>query len=116
MTLKKERLQSEIFRHLTMIIRDDVKDNGVGYVTVTDVILNKDCSIAKVYVTFLDKYQKDEYRLATLNKAKGLIRSKLAKKLTIRKCPEINFVLDKSLQNANRIEEIINELNLKEEK
>ncbi|MGI6608189.1 MAG: 30S ribosome-binding factor RbfA [Erysipelotrichaceae bacterium] len=115
MSLKKERLQSEILRYLTIIIRDDVKDSGIGYVTITDVILNNDSSIAKVYVTFLDKYQKDDYRLAALNKAKGLIRSKLAKKLKIRKCPEIIFVLDTSLKNANRIDEIINQLNKKEE-
>jgi ribosome-binding factor A len=116
MSLKKERLQSEILRYLTMIIRDDVKDSSVGYVTITDVILNNDSSIARVYVTFLDKYQKDEYRLAALNKAKGLIRSKLSKKLTIKKCPEIIFVLDTSLQNANRIDEIINQLSKEEEK
>lgn len=116
MSLKKERLQSEILRHLTMIIRDDVKDSNVGYVTITDVILNNDSSIARVFVTFLDKYQKDDYRLAALNKAKGLIRSRLAKKLKIKKCPELIFVLDTSLQNANRIDEIINQLNIEEEK
>ncbi len=116
MSLKKERLQSEILRHLTMIIRDDVKDSSVGYVTITDVILNNDSSIARVYVTFLDKYQKNEFRLAALNKAKGLIRSKLAKRLKIRKCPDIIFILDTSLKNANRIDEIINEINMKEEK
>ena len=41
-----------------MIIRDDVKDSNIGYVTITEVLLNNDSSIARVFVTFLDKYQK----------------------------------------------------------
>lgn len=111
MQIKKERLQSIIKKEISQIIFEDVKDPNIGFVTITDVDLTNDYSIAKVYVSFLDKIDINDYRLNNLNKAKGLIRSKLSKKLTIKKCPELIFILDESLKKGNRIEEVINELN-----
>lgn len=110
MQVKKERLQSIIKKEISQIIFEDVKDPTIGFVTITDVDLTNDYSIAKVYVSFLDKIDINDYRLKNLNKTKGLIRSKLAKKLSIKKCPELIFVLDDSLQKGNHIEEVINEL------
>ena len=44
-------------------------------------------------------------------RSKGFIRSLLAKRLTIRKVPELHFVNDTSLQYGNKIEKIIDDLN-----
>ena len=49
--------------------------------------------------------------MEALERSKGFIRSLLAKRLTIRKCPELHFVLDNSLEYGNKIESIIEELN-----
>ncbi len=110
MSIKQERLASIIKRNLYDILTYDVKDPNVGFVTITDVTLTGDLSIAKVYVTFLDKVDKNDYRLEALARAKGLIRSKLAKTLSVRRCPDLVFVLDNSLANGNHIEEILNEI------
>lgn len=110
MQIKKERLQSIIKKEISRIIFEDVKDPTIGFVTITDVVLTNDYSIAKVYVSFLDKIDINDYRIKNLNKAKGLIRNKLAHKLSIRKCPELIFVIDDSLQKGNHIEEVINKL------
>ncbi len=115
MQIKKERLQSIIKKEISQIIFEDVKDPTIGFVTVTDVDLTNDYSIAKVYVSFLDKIDINDYRLKNLNKAKGLIKAKLAHKLTIKKCPELIFVLDDSLQKGNHIEQVIKELKRNEE-
>ena len=111
MQVKKERLQSLIKKELSQIIFEDVKDPTIGFVTITDVSLTNDYSIAKVYVSFLDKIDINDYRLANLNKAKGLIRSKLAKKLAIKKCPELLFVIDDSLTKGNHIDDVLKSLN-----
>ena len=48
--------------------------------------------------------------MEALERSKGFIRSLLAKRLTIRKCPELHFILDTSLEYGNKIETIIEEL------
>lgn len=113
MSIRTERIASIILRNVTEILRNDVKDPNIGFVTVTDVTVTNDLSFAKIYVTFLDKTDKVEQRMVALNKAKGLVRSKLAKTLSTRKCPEVIFVYDDSLAVGNHIEQIIEELNSK---
>ena len=111
MQVKKERLQSLIKKELSQIIFEDVKDPTIGFVTITDVNLTNDYSIARIYVSFLNKNDINDYRLANLNKAKGLIRSKLAKMLAIKKCPELLFVIDDSLAKGNHIDDVLKSLN-----
>jgi ribosome-binding factor A len=51
--------------------------------------------------------------LEALQRSKGFIRSQLSKKLNVRKCPELNFVKDESLEYGNHIEELLANLNKK---
>ena len=52
--------------------------------------------------------------MEALERSKGFIRNLLAKKLKVRKCPELHFVLDTSLEYGNKIESIINSLHEKD--
>jgi len=109
MVMKKEKMNNIIQRELSDIIHNEVKDPKVGFCTVTDVDVTNDLSIARVYVSFLNKNRKKG--LEALDRSKGFIRSLLARRLTVRKCPELQFILDTSLEYGNKIESIINELN-----
>lgn len=108
MTLKKEKVEKIILRELSDIIQNEVKNKEVGFCTVTGVSVTNDLSIAKIYVSFMNKNQNKS--LESLNKAKGFIRTQLSRRLTIRKCPELQFYIDTSLEYGNKIEKIINEL------
>ena len=110
--IKQEKLAVDIQRYISEIIQFDMGHINVGMVTVTKVKVSDDNSWAKVYVSFLDKDR--EKKLEALKNAKWLIRSELAKRLTIRKTPDINFVLDDSYQKGEHIEEIIKEIKRKE--
>ena len=101
-----ERIQSIIAKNITEIIAYEVKNPHIGFVTVSEVKVSTDFSYAKVYVSFLTS-KHPEKNLEELNKSKGFIRSSLAKKLDIRKTPEISFVLDETYEKAERIEELI---------
>ena len=79
--------------------------------TVSDVALSADNSLAKVYVTFLGKDERNEAGLKVLDRAKGYIRSELAKRLKVYKVPELRFMIDDSLKRAERIEAIIDKIN-----
>ena len=110
--IKQEKLAVDIQRYISEIIQFELKGVDVGFATVTRVKVSDDNSWAKVYVSFLDKDR--EAKLEKLRDAKWMIRTSLAKKLTIRKTPDINFVLDDSYQKGEHIEEIIKDLKKKE--
>ena len=109
MVMKKEKMNNIIQRELSAILQTEVKDPSIGFCTITGVETTSDLSIAKVYVSFLNKNRKKS--MEALERSKGFIRSLLAKRLTIRKCPELHFVLDNSLEYGNKIESIIEDLN-----
>lgn len=108
MVLKKDKMNNIIQRELSSILQTEVRDPEIGFVTITDVDTTTDLSIAKVYVSFLNKNTKKS--MEALERSKGFIRSILAKRLTIRKCPELIFVHDTSLEYGNKIESIIKDL------
>lgn len=110
-TIKKEKLEVIIQRDLTHIISQEMKDNKLGFVTITEVRLTNDLSIATVYVNFLGQDNREQAGLETLEKSKGFLRSMLAKKLEIRKVPELKFTIDTSLAEGNKIDNLIKEIN-----
>jgi len=110
MGIKNERIAQIIKKEISDIIQFSLKDQRVGFVTVTDVEVTKDMSFAKIYINILDKEDKIKERFEYIKKAKGFIRSELAKRLTIYKVPDLIFVIDNSLQKGNKIDDIIKNL------
>ena len=109
MSVKLDRLNNAFVEKISEIIHNDVKDNDVKMVTITDAKITSDLSFAKIYFTTLDN---DRVKvLKSLNKASGFIRSKLCEKIDIRKMPEINFVYDESIDYGKKIEDIIERIN-----
>ena len=111
MSIKQERVAGIIKKEISSLIQFNVKDPHVGFVTITDVTVTADLSIAKIYVTFLGKEARNEAGLKALNRSKGYLRSELAKRLSIRKCPELIFLHDDALEKGNRIERLLFDIN-----
>ena len=111
MSLRLKRIESLMLKELSNIIAFELKDPNVGFITISEVKVTSDLSYAKVYVSFLVKQKRNEEGLKTLEKAKGFLRSELAKRMDLRKMPELQFILDKSLENGRRIEAIIDKIN-----
>ena len=100
------RIQSIIGKNISEIIQFELKNKNIGFCTVSEVEVSKDFSYAKVYVTFLGaKYPKQN--LEELNKCKGYVRSSLARKIDIRKTPEITFYLDDTFDKVDRLNEVL---------
>jgi ribosome-binding factor A len=108
--LKKEKMNGIVQRELSEILQTEVRDREIGFCTITAVDITNDLSIAKVYVSFLDKGYNNAKGMEALQRSKGFIRSLLAKRLTTRKVPELKFMLDTSLDYGNKIETIIRDL------
>ncbi|MBR3348879.1 MAG: 30S ribosome-binding factor RbfA, partial [Solobacterium sp.] len=95
-SVKQKRLEGIIRKDISDIIQFEVKDADVGFVTITDVEVSNDHSYAKVYCTFLGKNARAQAGLKALNRAKGFIRSALSQRLSIRRTPELTFVIDET--------------------
>ena len=103
---RTERIRSVIAKNVTEIIQFELKNPRIGFCTVSEVWVSSDFSYARVYVSFLGaKYPKQN--LEELNKTRGYVRSSLAKKLDIRKTPEISFYLDETYEKVNHLDEIL---------
>lgn len=113
MSVKKERFDQILLKEIADILRFDLKNPNLGFVTVTDVQSTNDLSQAKVFVSFLGKQERNDAGMKVLNQSKGFIRSTLAKRLKVRKMPELIFVQDRSLEQGNKIDRIISDINKK---
>ena len=106
MANKQERIAALIRKNVAEIIQIELKNPHLGFVSIPEVKVSKDFSYAKVYVSFI--LEKDEKEgMEVLEHSKGFIRSSLAKKLDIRRCPELVFVLDEGYKKEERINELL---------
>ena len=102
---KLEHLQTTILRTLTDIYRRDVKDDSIGFLTITEVRLTNDYSYLTIYYTVLGQDNKKEAARKALERSKGFVRGRLAQRVKMRKIPELIFKYDESLDYGNKIEE-----------
>ena len=110
MANKQKRIAALIQRNVSDIILFELKNPLMKLVSVNYVDVSGDDSLAKVYVTHLEKYKAKE-AVETLNRLKGVIRSSLAKKLDIYRTPELVFILDDTYDKGAHIEELIKKIN-----
>lgn len=106
MSIKIDRIASQMLKEISYVLANEVKDEDIRFVTVTDVKVTNDLSFAKVYVTVLREDKINE-TMKALKNASGFIRKELAERLEIRHIPELEFVYDESIAYGKKIENII---------
>ncbi len=110
-----DRVREEIKQEISRILEFETRDPRFNLVSVTEVKLSRDMRYATVYITKVgDKSEKETARSA-LVESSGFLRSKLANNLDLRHTPELEFKLDKTMEKAARIEQILAEEEEKEE-
>jgi ribosome-binding factor A len=83
-------------------------------ITVTEVRMSTDLKIAKVYVLPLQGYQQDNV-VEALNKASSFYRGEMGKKLSIKFIPNLKFYVDKTFDQAARIENLLQSPHVKQD-
>jgi ribosome-binding factor A len=95
---------------ITDVLAREVRDPRVGFVTVTGVLVSNDLSHARVMVSTPGEDADKARALEGLQSAAGFLRSRAARALTTRTVPELHFELDRGLEHAARINELLNTL------
>jgi ribosome-binding factor A len=92
----------------------EIRDPRVGFVTVTGVLVTNDLSHARVSVSVPGDEAEKARALQGLQSAAGFLRSRAARALTTRTVPELHFELDKGVEHAARIEELLESIRREE--
>jgi ribosome-binding factor A len=92
------------------IVRGELRDPRVGLVTVSNVEVTRDLGHAKVHVAPHGTEEEKQLALAGLQSAAGYLRRMVARTLTTRTVPELHFVLDRGLEHAQRINQLLAEI------
>ena len=96
-SVKNTRINSEVQRELSMIIRE-IKDPRIHFMTsVTDVQVAPDLKTCKAYISVMGEEEEQQNTITGLKHAVGYIRRELAHRINLRNTPEITFILDDSI-------------------
>lgn len=101
------RLNEQLKRELSELIRVEVRDPRVGVVTITGVETAGDLGSARVFVRVVGGPDDLAASVDGLNAAAPFLRSVLGRTLRLRKVPELRFREDRSYEHARRIEEVL---------
>ncbi|HFU3944049.1 30S ribosome-binding factor RbfA [Streptococcus parasuis] len=112
---RTDRVGMEIKREVNEILQKKVRDPRVQGVTITDVQMVGDLSMAKVYYTIMSNLASDNQNAQTgLEKATGTIKRELGRKLTLYKIPDLVFEKDQSIEYGNKIDQMLRALEQKD--
>lgn len=100
---------------ITETLAREVRDPRVGFVTVTSVLVTNDLSHARVLVSVPGEESEKTRAIEGLQSAAGFLRSRAARTLTTRTVPELHFELDRGLEHAVRINELLNSIRREDE-
>ena len=98
-SIKNTRINGEVMKELSLIIRQEIKDPRIHMMTsVTSVEVAPDLKTCKAYISVMGSDEEKKDTIAGLRSAEGYVRRQLAKRLNLRNTPEIQFVLDQSIE------------------
>ena len=110
---RARRLGERIREEMAELLRREVADPGLGLATITDVVVDRELSVATVYVSALDpstgsgQAERIEEILTAFRRARGFLRHELAGRIPLRAFPQLRFRHDPSAERGAHIEELI---------
>jgi len=114
--IRKQKVESQLKREISMIIMRDMKDPRVNrLITVTGVSLTNDIRIAHVYVSVMGDDKDKKGAMAGLKSAAGFIRKEIGDRIQLRYIPEIKFELDETMDERAKIDRLLLEIHSREQ-
>ena len=107
MSVRQERVQSQMVQEISDIIRKELRDPRLGFVTLTGAEISRDLRHAKVFVSVLGDNEARKQALKALNGAAGLVRGEFARRARLRVAPEITFHFDEGIERGQHIFDLL---------
>ena len=110
-SIKNTRINGEVLRELSNIIRGEIKDPRIHPMTsVVAVEVAPDLKTCKAYISVLGDEESQKNTIVGLRSAEGYIRRELARNINLRNTPQITFILDQSIEYGVRMSKIISDV------
>jgi len=107
-----DRVAHQIQREMSALFIEGLKDIRISgnLLTVTNVEVTKDLSVARIYVSVMGDEDAQNSVMRGLHSATGFIRSEIGRRIQLRHAPEIRFVLDHSLERGVEVLTLLNKI------
>ena len=103
---RSQRMAEQVRRELAELVRDEIKDPRINWISFTAVKVSRDLSSAIVYFTSLNDEDR-EYAVEALNKAAKFLRHQLSNRIRSRIVPSLKFIYDVSIERGASMESLI---------
>lgn len=107
---RPDRVGEEIREELSSLLVREVHDPGIGFVTLTRVKVSPDLQMARVFYTVIGDEKAQKATAQALARATPFLRRHIGARIRLRRVPEIRFEYDKGVENQDRVEQILMEL------
>jgi ribosome-binding factor A len=104
------RLRELLKIEVSEILQRQMKDPRIGFVSVTDVELSADLRHAKVFVSIFGDAEAKARTMEGLESAQGFIRTALARRIRLRRIPEVLFRIDESIERGARVNRLLRQV------
>jgi ribosome-binding factor A len=105
-------MSERVHQILSQLLLREVSDPRLQDITVTEVSLDPELMVAKVYVSGMGDENREPEVMQGLRRAGGFLRREVGKRIRLRNTPELHFYWDNTLARADRINEIISNLDI----
>lgn len=116
MSTRQEKVQELLREEIADILRREFKDPRLGFITVIDTEVTPDMRHAKVYVSIMGSEKERKDNMAILKNAQWFVRQAFMKRVRMKTVPEIEFVLDTSVDKGIRLLELFEQIKSDEPK
>jgi ribosome-binding factor A len=106
---RARRVEEQLKRLLSELVRREVKDPRVGLITITSVAVTRDLTHAKVFFTPFAGIGDPDLALEALQHAAGFLRIQIRNQMRLRTAPELAFQLDDSVERGARLSTLIHD-------
>ena len=110
-SIKNTRINAEVLRELSEIIRTGIKDPRIHPMTsVVSVEVTPDLKYCRAYISVLGNEDAAKATIEGLKSAEGYVRRELARRINLRNTPELKFILDQSIEYGIHMSKMIDEV------
>jgi ribosome-binding factor A len=107
MKYRRFRMQDLFREEISEIIQREIKDPGIGFITVLDVKITEDLRVAKVLYSVYGSEDEKLRTVEALRRARGYIKHLLGTRVKVKFMPDIVFELDTGQEKSDRIDELL---------
>jgi ribosome-binding factor A len=104
---RQRRVARLVQELVASIVRDEVHDPAIGFLTITDAEVSVDMRNATVYYSVLGPDEQIEATSEALRRARKFINVRLGERLAMKYTPQLHFSYDQTAERAQRIEKVL---------